>query len=150
MFTTIISLLGGGLGAILRFVPELMKIYTAKADQAHELRMTQLQLEIDQARATQQIDLVHAQQAAAEAAAQMQALADAVKSQGQMTGWKFIDGINQSVRPVLTYWWMVLFTMFKIQEIQSLGRVTWDEQDWGMLSMILGFWFVDRAIRKSK
>ena len=146
MLTTIISLLGGGMGALVRLLPELMKMYTAKADQAHELRMTQLQLEIDKARATQQLDLAHVQQDGAEALAQMNALVEAVKVQGQMTGVKFIDALNQSVRPVTTYWWQVLFTLYKVQDIQQHG-ITWGENDWAMLSMILGFWYVDRAIR---
>jgi len=146
MLTTIISLLGGGMGALVRLLPELMKMYTAKADQAHELRMTELQLEIDKARATQQLDLAHVQQAGAEAVAQMSALIEAVKVQGQMTGVKFIDGLNQSVRPVTTYWWQLLFTFYKLQDIQQHG-ITWGENDWAMLSMILGFWYVDRAIR---
>lgn len=149
MGSTIISLLGGGLGALLRFIPELLKIYTAKADQAHELKMTQLQLEIDRARAAQQIDLVHAQQAANEAAEQMRAYVEAIKGQSQMTGVAWIDALNQSVRPIITYWWQLLFSAYKIQDITARG-LTWDEQDWGMLAMILGFWFVDRSIKKPR
>ena len=148
MLTSIISLLGGGLGALMRFIPEILKIYNAKQDQAHELRMVTLQLEIDKARATQQIDLVHAQQAASEATEQMKAYVEAVKGQSQMSGVAWVDGLSQSVRPVLTYWWQLLFTIYKLQDIATNG-LTWGDQDWGMLSVIVGFWFVDRAVRYS-
>jgi hypothetical protein len=146
MFTTIISLLGGGIGGLMRLAPEVFKLINDKADKAHELQMTQLQMEVEKVRAQTQMDAAAAQQALQQATAQMQAYADAVKGQGQMTGVRWIDGINQSVRPVLTYWWMTLFTAWKINQIELHGLV-WNQDDWGILSMILGFWFVDRAIR---
>jgi hypothetical protein len=55
---------------------------------------------------------------------------------------------------------MLLFTVYKVgfivkvwQDSQSLSDFMlgiWTSNDWGILSMILGFWFVDRAIRKNK
>lgn len=158
MLMTILSLLGGGLGGVMRLVPEILKMFTAKQDRAHEYKMTALQLEIDKARASQAIDLVHAQGAVAEAAGEMQAYIEAIKGQSVMSGVKWIDGLNQSVRPVCTYWWMLLFTTYKIATIWAgcLAWTTlddfvlklWTAQDAGVLSMILGFWFVDRSIRK--
>ena len=130
----------------MRLAPEVFKLINDKADKAHELQMTQLQMEVEKVRAQTQMDAAAAQQALQQATAQMQAYADAVKGQGQMTGVRWIDGINQSVRPVLTYWWMTLFTAWKINQIELHGLV-WNQDDWGILSMILGFWFVDRAIR---
>lgn len=159
MLTTILSLLGGGLGGLLRFVPEILKLFTEQRDRDHEYRMTQLQLDIDKARAAQAIDLVHAQGDVALASGEMQAFIEAIKGQGQMTGVGWIDGLNQSVRPVITYWWMLLFTVYKAATIvaASLQWTTlddfiaklWTAQDAGILAMILGFWFVDRAIRKN-
>jgi len=160
MLTTLLSLLGGGLGGLLRFVPEIMKLFTEAKDRSHELEMTRLQLEIDKGRATQALDLVHAQGDAASNAAEMQAYIEAIKGQGQMSGVPWVDAMNQSVRPVVTYWWMALFTVAKIMTIVMaviefstlavLLESVWTPQDAGILSMILGFWFVDRVFRRQQ
>lgn len=158
MLTTLLTLLGGGLGGLLRFVPEILKLFTEQRDRDHEYRMTQLQLDIDKARAAQAIDLVHAQGDMAAAAGEMQAYIEALKGQSQMSGVPLIDALNQSVRPVITYWWMLLFTVYKVATIvaacyawtslEDFISKLWTVQDAGVLSMILGFWFVDRAIRR--
>lgn len=174
MLTTLLTLFGGGLGGLLRFVPEILKLFTDQRDRDHEYRMTQLQLQIDKARADQAIDLVHAQGAMAAQAGELVAFAEAIKSQGQMTGVPWLDALNQSVRPVVTYWWMSLLTLYKVvmivvatielyaaikvaQGIAGFGPAlttyadrVWTPQDAGILAMILGFWFVDRSIRKQQ
>ena len=173
MLTTLISLFGGGLGGLLRFVPEIFKLFTEKADREHEYRMTQLQLQIDQARATQQIDLAHVQGDMAVQSGEMQAYIEAIKGQSAPTGVAWVDALNASVRPVITYWWMTLLSVYKLvmfviasieiyialhaaktlaEVIPVLGAFVdkvWTAQDAGIISMILGFWFVDRAMRKN-
>ena len=173
MLTTLLTLFGGGLGGLLRFVPEILKLFTEAKDRAHELEMTKLQLSIDKARADQAIDLVHAQGETQQAVTQMQAYLAAMEGQGKMSGVPWVDAMNQSVRPVVTYWWMALLTLYKIVitivatiELYAAMKVAsgivgfgpalttyadrvWTPGDAGILAMILGFWFVDRAIRKN-
>jgi hypothetical protein len=160
MFTTIItSLLGGSLGGLLRLVPEVIKFFTDKNERDHEFRMTQLQLDIDKARSAEAIDLVHAQGDIATQTAQIQAYIEAVKGQAQLTGVAFIDALNMLVRPALTYWWMILFTVYKacvflmawysFTNIQTFISVIWTSDDWGVLSMLLSFWFVGRVFDSS-
>lgn len=159
MITTLLTLLGGGLGGLLRFVPEIFKMFTERADRDHEYRMTLLQLDIDKARAAQAIDLVHAQGELAVQAGEMTAFVEAVKGQSQPTGVAWADALSASVRPVVTYWWLLIFTVYKICTIVSaanhwstlddfVGKL-WTAQDAGTLAMILGFWFVDRSFRKN-
>lgn len=158
MLESVIALLGGGLGGVLRLIPEGIRYFSEKKDRDHEFRMTELQLKIDTARSEHEIDKVHAQGDAAAQAGEMQAFIEAIKMQGQLTGVKWIDGLNSSVRPVVTYWWLILFTVYKAALLVSSYYyfTTWDNfiaklwtaQDAGTLSMILGFWFVDRSIRK--
>jgi hypothetical protein len=153
MLATILSLLGGGLGGLMRLAPEIIKLFTLKKDQDHEFRMTTLQLQIDQARAAQEIDKIHANEMLEGMRGEMSAYTEALKGQGQMSGVKWIDGLNQSVRPFLTYWWMILFTIYKVNVIYNSNSLSefmvnlWTTNDAGILSMILGFWFVDRAIK---
>jgi hypothetical protein len=158
MLTTLLTLIGGGLGGLLRFVPEILKLFTDAKDRDHEYKMTQLQLQIDQARATQALDLVHAQGEITAQTGEIQAYIEAIKGQSQMSGIAWIDGLNQSVRPVMTYWWMLLFTIYKLAllvaaalkwtTLDDFVAKLWTSQDAGILAMILGFWFVDRAMRK--
>lgn len=159
MLMTILTLLGGGLGGLLRFVPEIFKVLGEQKDRDHEYRMTQLQLQIDKARATQALDLVHAQGDAATQAGELQAYIEAIKGQSAPIGVAWVDALNASVRPVITYWWMLLFTVYKACAI-GLAAVQWTTlnnfmdrlwtaQDAGTLAMIIGFWFVDRSFRKN-
>lgn len=143
------------MGGVLRLVPEVIKYFNEKADREHEFRMTQLQLQIDSARATQRIDLVHAQGDAAEQAAQMQAYVEAIKGQMQLTGNKLIDGLNMLVRPAVTYYFLTLFGIYKAALLAvalASGVDTWhavlqcyDDHDKAMLAFILDFWFVGRV-----
>ncbi len=155
MITTILTLLGGGLGALLRFVPELLKLLSEQREREHEYRMTRLQLEIDRERAKLAIDMVHAQSEASLLTGEASAYIETLRTQARPTGAHWVDVLNATVRPLLTYWWMVLFTVYKVTTIIAAfvfpifdANTLWGSQDWGVLSMILGFWFVDRALRK--
>jgi len=153
---SLLAMLGGGL---LRLVPFLADLFKQRQDAAHELAMTQLQLQIDQARATQQIDLAHAQAAIAANAGEMQAWADAIKGQSTPTGVKWADALSATVRPVLTYWWcLLLYTACKGVTIWAawqahtplagLATILVTEFDTAVIGSVFSFWFVDRAIRK--
>lgn len=155
MLTTLLTIMGG----VLRFVPEIFKMFADKSDRDHEYRMSSLQLKLDESRAKNQIDLVEAQGGVAISNAEAQAFVEAVKAQGKPSGVAWVDALSASVRPVITYWWMLLFTIYKgltvyiaITEFVTLHEFVaklWTAQDAAVLSMILGFWFVDRSIRKN-
>ena len=152
----LLGLLGGGL---FRLLPEVIKLFTAKRDADHEYRMTELQLKIDQARATQAIDLAHAQAEIASAAGEMQAWAEAMRGQGTPSGVPWVDAVSSTVRPFLTYWWcVVLYSGAKligiavaVQAAAPLGTLApllVTEFDRTVIASMLAFWFVDRSLRK--
>jgi hypothetical protein len=154
----LLSLIFGG---TLRLLPEVLKLLSAKGDQAHELEMTKLQLQIDQARAEQQIDLVHAQGAIAADTAEMSAMVEALRAQGSPSGVPWIDGLSSSVRPVLTYWWcLVLYTAYKVTTVLAavqggatlvdLVQLLVTEFDRMVIGSIFSFWFVDRSLRRGR
>ena len=154
----LLSLIFGG---ALRLVPEVLKLLSARSDRAHELEMTKLQLQIDQARAQQQIDLVHAQGAIAADTAEMAALVDALKGQGAPSGVRWIDGLSSSVRPVLTYWWcLVLYTAAKVigliaalhagGTLVQIAPLVVTEFDRMVIGSIFLFWFGDRSLRRGR
>lgn len=154
------SLLGGGIGGVLRFVPEVFKFINSKSDHEHEFRMTKLQLDIDLARSKQAIDLVHVQGENADISAQQAIFLEGIKGASQQTGVKWVDALNATVRPFLTYWWMLIFTIYKGTVIYDawfvaltatdFGNRIWNDNDAGTLAMITSFWFVDRVFRKHK
>jgi preprotein translocase subunit SecF len=153
---TLLSMLGGGL---LRLIPFLADIFKQHTDQVHELAMTQVQLQIDQARASQAIDLAHAQASIAASAGEMAAWSAAIDGQSKPTGVGWADALSASVRPVLTYWWcLALYTAAKVVAIMVAWRagtplaafaaILVTEFDTAIIGSIFSFWFVDRAIRK--
>jgi hypothetical protein len=152
----LLSMLGGG---IFRLLPEITGYFKAKGDRDHEYRMTQLQLQIDQARAQQQLDLVHAQAAIEADRSEMQTLAETIKAQAIPSGVTWIDALSSSVRPVLTYWWcLVLYTGYKAitmttaldggASLAAVAPLLVTEFDRSVIGSIFAFWFVDRALRK--
>lgn len=153
----ILAMLGGGL---LRLVPSLMDFFKAKRDAEHEYRMSQLQLQIDQARAAQQIDLAHAQASIAMGVGEMTALQTALNAESSrpMTA-GFLGWLSSSVRPVLTYWWCIgLYSAAKaIQIIVAIDQkaqlaavvpLLVTEFDRSVIGAMMSFWFVDRTLTK--
>ena len=153
-----LELIGVIVGGIFRLIPEGLKLIQAKRDQAHELAMLDKQLAVDQARATQQIDLAHVNQQGAIAQGEMSALLEVLRQ--PPTGLKFIDALSASVRPVLTYWHcLVLYTAAKtllvigafqanltLAQLAGLILTDFDRQ---IVGSIFGFWFLDRSLRKA-
>lgn len=152
----ILSLIIGG---VLRLAPEALGLWKARKDADHEYRMTQLQLEVDKARAQQALDLAHAQAEIAANAGEMQAWADAIRGQAQPSGVGWVDAVSATVRPFLTYWWcLVLYTAAKAitvavalqsnPRLADLVPILVTEFDRRVIGSMLAFWFVDRSLRR--
>ena len=155
MFELLSLLLGGG----LRLLPEVFKIFTAKKDADHEYRMTQLQLEIDKARATQALDQVAAKGAMEQAILEMQGLVKAQERDYKPTGIAWIDAISQSIRPFLTYWWCVVIystakamsVLVAVQSnasIEAMTPIIMTDFDRSVIGSMISYWFMDRSLRK--
>jgi hypothetical protein len=90
--------------------------------------------------------------------AEMDAISQAVKEQGQTAraAGKFVAAISALVRPMVTYWFVVMFSAVKIVSMsmaisaggywQEVLVSSWTSDDMAMLMMILSFWFVGRSI----
>jgi hypothetical protein len=148
-------MLGGGL---FRLIPFIVDFFKQKQDAEHEYRMTQLQLEIDKARATQAIDLANAQAAIATNAGEMSAWVEAIKGQSGKTGISWVDAVSATVRPFLTYYWCVgLYGGAKAIQVavalqarvplEQLVPILVTEFDQRVIGSMLAFWFVDRALK---
>lgn len=151
------SAAGGGLiGGALRLLAEIPKLMTAKADRDHEYRMAQLAAESAREQMAGRLDEIGATSRAA-------------VDQGEMSAWlsaqnamacrpdTWASRLSDSVRPIVTYWFMALFSAAKVaQFVALLGlqvSVTtavleiWTEDDIAIFASIMAFWFLDRSLR---
>jgi hypothetical protein len=89
----------------------------------------------------------------------MQAWVEALKGQGTPSGVPWVDAVSATVRPFLTYYWCVgLYGGAKLLQmivavqahtpLAQLVPILTTEYDQSVISSMLAFWFVDRALRK--
>jgi hypothetical protein len=161
----LIGVLGGGL---FRLAPLLFDFLKRKQDNGHELSLLQLNLDLEKQRGLNREAEIREIGAAGEQMAWAQGLVEALKNAtpapivDQGSWWlNFLNGINVSVRPFLTYWWCIvlhtgnklLLTYIAISEktpIKELSPIIYTDFDRGVVGSIIGFWFVDRALRGNK
>ena len=150
------GLLGSIFGGLFRLAPEVLKFLDKKNERAHELSMFQLQTDLEKMRGEfrveeKYVDYSIQQTEAIKAAFQEQA------ETAKAAGW-FVAAISALVRPGITW---ALFFMYATVKAAALvmafqtGAVwtevvtqVWDEDDFGVFTMCLTFWFVGRSIEK--
>jgi hypothetical protein len=152
------SLLGSLLGGVFRLVPEGLKWLDRKDERKHELAMFDKQNEADRMRAQSNIDQINAQGAANIGVAEVNAIIEATKAQSTMTGIKFVDGLNQLVRPMLAVQWLLVLwpaviicgLILSIQsgtDVLVAMKAAFGPDEKTMASSIASFWLVDRSLR---
>ena len=156
MIETLVGTLFGGL---FRMAPEILKWVDRKDERKHELSMFDKQLEADRMRGDQALAQINAQSAAAIGATEVRAIIEATKAQAVRTGIRWVDGINALMRPLITFWWViVLYTaalvaqfLFLIDSGESAVQAVialWGVEEKALVASIVSFWFVDRSLRK--
>ena len=145
MITMIASLFGGLLG----FVPELIKLWKDKSDKAHELKLLDLQ--------AKNAELYHEQRIL-----ELNTQADISESAGlyrtYTTGITWVDALNGTVRPVLTYSFFMLYAVVKYYQFTAIGpgsptfmytSVLWTEEDQAIFAGVIGYYFGQRSMAKA-
>jgi hypothetical protein len=166
--TTGATLLGGGLGAVLRLAPEILKLVDRGNERKHELALLDKNTAAEAARAKAGLQEHQLVADSAQITAGIAALQEAVKGQGQLTGIKFVDAINATVRPVLTYGLVLPYVFGKLMTftaliyngianagvqitpavVQAAISATYTPSDMAILAGILNFWFLGRVFDK--
>lgn len=157
MLLSLLSLLGGGL---MRLLPELFGFFNKKSDNSHELAMMDKQIEMEKLRGQNRSNELQVSTSAEQVISMLDAQATALKGQMQITGIRIVDGLNFLVRPLATYYVLVLYGLAKVAMFvlaMKTGISGWeailklyDEDDRNILSGILGFWFVGRCFDKAR
>ena len=154
------GLFGGLLGGIFRLAPEVLKFFDKKNEREHELAMFSRQCELEQLRGQQRLAEIGAQREAAVDVGVMDAFNAAIASQTEMAkaagGWA--ASLSASVRPVVTYWIMALWSFIHIwfawnawlagasPEVVFKTMMTVDFC--ALVSGTINFWFLDRTLKQ--
>lgn len=156
MIETILSMLGGG---AMRIVPELIGLWNKKSDNEHELKMLVAQTELAKTNAVANQAAIESQGQIDVSIAMLAAQKEALSGQMQQTNLWWVDALNTLVRPLTTYYFLLLYGLHKLgtmimavqgeAKLQSLLN-TWTPDDAAILAAILSFWFVGRVFDKQK
>ena len=152
------SILGGLLGGVFRIAPEFLKWLDRKGEREHELKMLQAEMEFAKIRGEIMMKQVEASMTVAE----LDAMSEALKEQGQTAraAGKIVAAISALVRPLVTYWFVTLYSAVKIISMKiaieqggdwkQVIVSSWTEADMAMLMLVLTFWFVGRVWERNK
>ena len=152
------TLLGSLLGGVFRIVPEVMKLWDAKNERQHELAMLGKEMEFAQIKG----EIAMREQETVLMGKELDAMTEALKEQGETAraSGQFISAISAAVRPLVTYWFVVLYSIVKLASIlmaidaganwKEVLVSSWSEDDMALLMMVLTFWFVGRVWDRTK
>lgn len=152
------TLLGSLLGGVFRIIPEAFKLWDAKDIRKHELAMLEKEMEFAKIKGEIAMRETEAQMTVAE----LDAISQAIQEQGQTAraAGKFVAGISALVRPAVTYWFVILYSLVKIATMSVAFAAgadwkdvliqSWTKDDMAMLMMILTFWFVGRVWERAQ
>ena len=164
---SLLSTLGG---LLISGLPKLLEFFQNKADQAHELRLAQLQNERDLAMAAQgfaaqqRIEEIRTEQVSLETDARMTEAALAHDEKVLEKASKWVASYVGTVRPTVTYIFvleLVAINAFmalylwnhphliqNIDDVLKYSDLIFSADEMAMLGGILGFWFGSRTWSK--
>jgi hypothetical protein len=152
------TLLGGLLGGAFRLAPELLKWMDRNGERGHELAMQDKALEFEKLRGASRMAEIGASADAAWSTGAIDALKDAIRTQGEKTGVRWADALSASVRPIITYWFMSLYCAAKTAAFAAAlhggagwgaaALQAWSEADQALWAGVLNFWFLGRVFDK--
>ena len=152
------TLLGGLLGGAFRLAPEVLKWFDRQGERGHELAMQDKALEFEKLRGASRMEELGAASDGAWNTGAIEALRDAVRTQGEKTGVAWADALSSSVRPIITYWLMALYCAAKtVAFVAALNAdagwgaavlAAWTEADQALWAGVLNFWFLGRVFDK--
>jgi len=150
------GILGSLLGGIFRLAPEVLKFFDKNNERRHELNMFQLQTDLEKQRGEFKVEERYVDHSVA----QLNAIQEAFKEQSETASksYMWVAALSALVRPMITYILFGLYVLVKCVTINyalqggadwhTVLLASWTVEDFGMLNMILTFWFVGRSIEK--
>ncbi len=154
------ELLGLIFGGVSRLAQHWLDLSDKDKERDHERRMFEQQIQMQDKRFVHDSELRTMDMAGQEAANEWSAIAEASRAQAEEAkaagGW--VLSLSASVRPVLSYWFVALYTLAKFSTLYlamqdgvafaAAIRAAYTEFDGTILAAIVSFYFADRSLRK--
>ena len=144
-----IALFGSILGIFGSLIPNLLKLWQDKKDKAHEIAILNIQIERERLGHVQRLEEISTTADIEETKALYQSM--------KPTGVHWVDALNATVRPLITYAFFALYAWVKIPLIMKgtsgdiyspFYMVIWSEMDVAIFCTIITFWFGNRTFSK--
>jgi len=155
------GILGSVFGGLFRLAPEVLKWLDKKNERSHELNMFQFQCQLEAQRGQQRLSEIGAQREAAIDVGVMDAFQSAIEQQTEMVkaaGGGWVAALSASVRPVVTYWILILWSFVHIWLAYNswingmppveVFKVMMSADFAALVSGTLNYWFLDRTLSK--
>lgn len=153
----LITLLGSIIGFLASSVPSILDFFKEKSDKKHELMILEKQIEMQKLLGTQRLDEIEVQ-------GQNAQTEEAYQFANRSTGIRWIEALQSSVRPIITYSFFAIFCYIKIALIAWLFYVyikdiyhfsfyeyvsmVWDDESKAIFATVISFWFGSRESLK--
>jgi hypothetical protein len=146
-----LTLLGSLLGFLGSAFPQILKLFQEAHDRRHELAILNLQMEQQRQGHQQRLEEIQRDGDIKQSLAIYQ-------HDSQPAGYKWVEALRASVRPVLTYAFFLLFAAVKIAGLYTMVGfdgmslavalpLIWDAETQALFAAIMTFWFRQRALR---
>ena len=149
-----LTLLGSLLGFLGSAFPQILKLFQEAHDRRHELAIVNLQMEQQRQGHQQRLEEIKSDGEIKQSLALYQ-------HDSQPAGYKWVEALRASVRPVLTYAFFLLFAAVKISGLYTMVGLDemslavalpliWDAETQALFAAIMTFWFGQRAMGNRK
>lgn len=156
-----LELLGIVFGGVSRLAQHWLDLKDKEKERGHEAVMFDKQIALADRRAEQQLALKGIEGEIQSESNEWTAIEAGIKAQAleAASAGSFIASLSASVRPVLSYWIVAIYSTVKFCTLYlalttqglsftSVVPTLYTEFDGAMLGSILGFYFADRSLRK--
>lgn len=150
------GIIGSIFGGLFRLAPEVLKFFDKKNERMHELSMFTLQTDLEKMRGEFRVEERYVDHSVSQLEAIKEAFVEQRKT--SQASYKWVAALSALVRPIITYILFLLYVTFKISVMYmayttgvpwlEIIQNSWTVEDFGLLNMILTFWFVGRSIEK--
>ena len=147
-----LTLLGSLLGFLGSAFPQLLKLIQDSHDRRHELAILDRQMELQRQGHSQRLEEIRVE-------GDVQQSLALYRHDEQPAGYRWVEALRASVRPVLTYAFFLVFAAVKLTallhvlDIEGVRLaealpVLWDAETQALFAATMSFWFGQRALRQ--